>query len=262
MTVPDNIEGLRSRLSEFFEVLEDTLRNAEARGEQLADHDVVLAIVGQHVGPALDLEMQAAGPSGAATWYLPHLMSVLVEQAGLPRRGSAAAAYQPLLAANKRLKDALNAARRRHENETATEHQNLGDLIRAVPGHVYDQLRPIFAVVETTVQEVPGQVARQLEPSFTALGDSVAAVPEQVSGQLEPSFTALGDSVAAVPEQVSGQLEPSFTALGDSVAAVPEQVSGQLEPSFTALGTAIQGLPAQLAQTLINPIAQAVLAAL
>src|SRR5690348_9281706 len=240
MPAPDNIdEGLRAPLSEFFEALEETLRNAEARGAELTGRDALLAIVNQHVGPALDLEMQAAGSSGTATTHLLHLLSVLVDRAGLPRRGAAAAAYQPLVAANKRLKEAINAAQRRHENETTTELEDLRDLIRAVPGHVYDQLRPIFAVVESTVQEVPGQTAVQLAPAF--------AVVES--------------TVQEVPGQVAVQLAPTFTALGNAVQAVPGQVAVQLAPSFTALGTAIQGLPAQLAQSLPGPIAQAVVAA-
>jgi hypothetical protein len=210
MTAPDDInEGLRAPLSDFFEALEETVRSAGAGGEDLTGHDVVLDIVSQYVRPALDQEMQAAGPSGVASWHLLNMTSGLVERAGLPRRGAAATAYQPLVAANKRLKHALTAARRRHEIERATEVENLKELIRAVPGKVSTQLEPDFTTLGTAVQGVPAQVATQLEPDFTTLGNAIQGLPDAISTSLIHGIPQIVKGViAAIKSPPNGSQQP------------------------------------------------------
>jgi hypothetical protein len=210
MTAPDDInEGLRAPLSDFFEALEETVRSAGAEGEDLTGHDVVLDIVSQYVRPALDQEMQAAGPSGVASWHLLNMTSGLVERAGLPRRGAAATAYQPLVAANKRLKHALTAARRRHEIERATEVENLKELIRAVPGKVSTQLEPDFTTLGTAVQGVPAQVATQLEPDFTTLGNAIQGLPDAISTSLIHGIPQIVKGViAAIKSPPNGSQQP------------------------------------------------------
>jgi len=210
MTAPDDInEGLRAPLSDFFEALEETVRSAGAGGEDLTGHDVVLDIVSQYVRPALDQEMQAAGPSGVASWHLLNMTSGLVERAGLPRRGAAATAYQPLVAANKRLRHALTAARRRHEIERATEVENLKELIRAVPGKVSTQLEPDFTALGTAVQGVPAQVATQLEPDFTTLGNAIQGLPDAISTSLIHGIPQIVKGViAAIKSPPNGSQQP------------------------------------------------------
>ena len=210
MTTPDDInEGLRAPLSDFFEALEETVRSAGAGGEDLTGHDVVLDIVSQYVRPALDQEMQAAGPSGVASWHLLNMTSGLVERAGLPRRGAAATAYQPLVAANKRLRHALTAARRRHEIERATEVENLKELIRAVPGKVSTQLEPDFTALGTAVQGVPAQVATQLEPDFTTLGNAIQGLPDAISTSLIHGIPQIVKGViAAIKSPPNGSQQP------------------------------------------------------
>jgi hypothetical protein len=232
MTAPDDInEGLRAPLSDFFEALEETVRSAGAEGEDLTGHDVVLDIVSQYVRPALDQEMQAAGSSGVASWHLLNMTSGLVERAGLPRRGAAATAYQPLVAANKRLKHALTAARRRHEIERATEVENLKELIRAVPGKVSTQLEPDFTTLGTAVQGVPAQVATQLEPDFTTLGTAVQGVPAQVATQLEPDFTTLGNAIQGLPDAISTSLIHGIPQIVKGViAAIKSPPNGSQQP--------------------------------
>jgi hypothetical protein len=245
MTAPYIDEGLRAPLSDFFEVLEETLRSAGERGEELTERDALLDVVFQFVCPALDQEMQAAGPSGAAAFHLPHFASVLVERVGLPRRGAAATPYQPLLAANKRLKDALSAARRRRENEAARDAEILKELILAVPGQVFDRLQPDFVALGAVVETVPGQVSNQLQPSFTALDNDVQAVPGQVANQLQPGLTALDNAIQGLPAELIDSLPtPIANAVVAAITAVQDKVTQDIEAltqlAATPLATAIK----------------------
>jgi hypothetical protein len=254
----DTYESLPALLAGLFEALETALQTGldQSSGE-LTGPLVVLDVVYQHLGPALEHEVQAAGTSGPALWYLAHLASAVVQSVRMPTSGATAALYRPIRDANKQVKSALTATGKKHEDETLQEfaQQLSDDLVKTLPA----ALAP--ALADGLTQSLPSTLAASLTQTLPAAvaptlsTDLMQSLPGPLAQAIVTAIQASGTGpggavgIASLSQLAAAPVNLYITSSGDAVAFLQTALA-----LLTAAQNSAQGIPPGLVQPITNVV--------
>lgn len=252
----DTYESLPALLAGLFETLETALQTSlDESGGELTGPLVVLDVVYQYLGPALEQEVQAAGTIGPALWHIAHLASAVVQSVRMPTSGASAALYRPIRDANKQLKSALSATGKKHDGETLQDfvQQLSDDLVQTLPS----ALAPVLAgslsptLADSLTQTLPAAVAPTLSTDLVQSLPGPLAQALMTLSQTTGSGGTVGGGIgiASLSQLAAAPVNLYINSSAEAVAFLKTALA-----LLTAAQNSAQGIPPGLVQPITNVI--------
>ena len=257
----DTYESLPALLAGLFEAMETAVQTGLDEGSgELTGPLVVLDVLYQYLGPALEHEVQAAGISGPTLRHLAHLASAVVQSVRMPTSGASAALYRPIRDANKQVRSALSATDTKHKDETLQElaQQLSDDLVQSLPAAIAPTL------ADSLTQSLPPTLSASLAQTLPAAvaptlsADLVQSLPGPLAQAIVAVTQAAGGGagglvgIASLSQLANAQVNLYIASTADAVGFLQTALA-----LVTAAQNSAQGIPPSLVQPINNVVLSA-----